>query len=273
MSQTRYWIIGVAAAVIVLSGLYLVTDDQGNAITATDEQSTDYPAPIAALEDRGIEILQRFDTPSDLVGYAAKAGLRPVAAYVTPDGAHAIIGTMLDAEGNEVTSEVLEPIIRNNRQKAQKAAWPRLEQSHWVADGNPDADRILYLFTDPNCPYCHELWQQTRSVVASGKVQLRHVLVGILKPSSPGKAAAILGSDNPSEMLTRNEQSFESGGVESVPDISATTQKKLTANRRLMRGLNVYGTPAVFYRDASGEVRSARGVPSENRLRAMLGDQ
>ena len=31
-------------------------------------QAADYPAPIEAMRDRGIEVLERFDAPSGLTG-------------------------------------------------------------------------------------------------------------------------------------------------------------------------------------------------------------
>lgn len=270
MSRNQYWTLGGVVAGLVALGAFAGAARIGNADASTGASSGDYPAPIAALRERGIDIIERFDAPGDLVGYAAKAGPRPIAVYLTPDRKHVIVGTMLDAQGREVTSEALKPLIQSNREKDYQDAWPRLQQSHWVADGSPDAERVLYVFTDPNCPYCHKLWKRTRSAVADGKVQLRHILVGILKPSSPGKAAAILGADKPAAALTRNEQTFGSGGVMPARNPGKEVKQQLAANRRLMRDLGIRGTPAVLYKNASGEMRTARGLPSERKLNAML---
>lgn len=60
------------------------------------------------------------------------------------------------------------------------------------------APRIVYVFTHPNCPFCAKLWLDARPWVDGGKVQLRHVLVGILGPTSAGKAAALLTAKDPS---------------------------------------------------------------------------
>ena len=70
---------------------------------------------------------------------------------------------------------------------ADSTAWRQLEASHWIADGR-DGARVVYVFTDPNCPYCNKLWSEARPRVAAGKIQLRHVIVGILTPTRPGKA-------------------------------------------------------------------------------------
>ena len=60
--------------------------------------------------------------------------------------------------------------------------------------GKKEAPVIVYVFADPFCPYCKQFWQQARPWVESGKVQLRTLLVGVIKPESPATAAAIPGN-------------------------------------------------------------------------------
>lgn len=74
--------------------------------------------------------------------------------------------------------------------------WAQLESATWVLDGKADAPRIVYTFSDANCPYCNHFWEAARPWVNSGKVQLRHLLVGIIREDSPAKAAAILGASD-----------------------------------------------------------------------------
>ncbi len=52
-------------------------------------------------------------------------------------------------------------------------------------DGKDNAPKIIYMFSDPNCPYCNRFWQLARPWVDSGKVQIRHIMVGILSHDSP----------------------------------------------------------------------------------------
>ena len=84
--------------------------------------------------------------------------------------------------------------------------WGQLAQATWLADGQAKAPRTVYVFTDPNCPYCNKFWSDARPWVDSGKVQLRHVIVGILTPTSPGKAAALLADKNPAQALDAYER-------------------------------------------------------------------
>ena len=60
----------------------------------------------------------------------------------------------------------------------------------WIADGRDDAPRKVYVFMDANCKYCTKFWSDARPWVDSGKVQLRHVMVAVIAPTSAGKAAA-----------------------------------------------------------------------------------
>ncbi len=86
-------------------------------------QAADYPAPIEAMRDRGIEVLERFDAPSGLTGYTAMYNGRPLALYVTADGEHALIGSLLDAKGEDLTGAVLEEKVSRPQSKVM---WEKL---------------------------------------------------------------------------------------------------------------------------------------------------
>jgi thiol:disulfide interchange protein DsbG len=45
-----------------------------------------------------------------------------------------------------------------------------LQNSSWIADGSIGARRVVYVFTDPNCPYCNKFWAEARPWVQAGKV-------------------------------------------------------------------------------------------------------
>lgn len=240
-------------------------------LATTAAAKSSWPAPIQALADRGIQIVEKFDAPGGLTGYAAHIGPRWLTIYVMPNGKHAILGTLLDAQGNPLGREALAR-IKQQHTGIDGPIWPRLEDSYWVPDGSKKAERVVYVFTDPNCPFCHKFWKLARPWVKSGQVQLRHIMVGVLKPSSAEKAAAILAAENSAAALARNERNFKDGGIEPVESISAEIQRKLQANRQLMRKLNIYGTPGIVYRDAEGDVHIRQGLPvTKQQIHAILG--
>lgn len=239
-------------------------------LVASAASAKTWPAAIQAVADKGIKIVQEFEAPGELRGYAARIGRRLVALYLLPDGEHVVVGTLLDSEGNALTSKVL---ARINRQSitAQGPIWPRLEDSYWVADGSPNADEVVYVFTDPNCPYCHKLWQRTRAWVKAGKVQLRHIIVGFLTPTSDGKAAAILAADNSSAALRRNELHYDEGGIDPMESIPHKLRQKIHANQKLMSNLKLYGTPSIVYRDENGKIHMIQGLPRGPKLKEAMG--
>jgi len=146
-----------------------------------------------------------------------------------------------------------------------QALWSELEKTEWIALGAEDPERVVYAFTDPNCPYCHLLWQASKPYYDEG-LQVRHILVGYLKPSSPAKAAAIMEADNPSEALREHEESHASGGIEPADSPSDEAQETLAANRSLMGRLGLRGTPGLIFRNGNGGVRKVAGMPKVGQL-------
>ena len=102
-----------------------------------------------------------------------------------------------------------------SRQAAASApvTWDELEHAGWIADGRDDAPRKIYVFLDPNCPYCTKFWSDARPWVDSGKVQLRHVMVAVISQSSAGKAATLMTDPDPVRRLAAYEQAHAFGIV------------------------------------------------------------
>jgi thiol:disulfide interchange protein DsbG len=152
-----------------------------------------------------------------------------------------------------------------------KEVWAKFEASNWIQDGNKDAPRTVYLFSDPNCPYCNMFWEQARPWVKAGKVQLRHIMVGIIREDSPGKSAALLAAKDPAKALEDHEKAGKGSSLKALKDIPAAVQTKLAANMQLMEDLDLQATPAIFYMDDKGELQQQQGAPSPDKLAKILG--
>lgn len=247
----------LSAAVIALS-----------VIITQGAHAKDWPAPIKALEAQGIKVIGTFNAPAGLTGYAGIIEQQPLAIYLTADGKQAIVGPMIDAKGNNLSQEPLERLV--SKPMTEKF-WKQLENSTWILDGKKNAPRIVYTFTDPNCPYCNKFWNDARPWITAGKVQLRHVMVGILGPTSAGKAAALLAAKDPQAALTQHEQQHAKGGVKPLAQVPEKNRAQLEANQKLMQQLGSSATPTIFYKDASGNMQKLQGAPSAEMLTKIMG--
>ncbi|KIQ57224.1 thiol:disulfide interchange protein DsbG [Pseudomonas fluorescens] len=231
-------------------------------------QAEELPAAIKKIEAKGAKIIGTFDAPDGLRGYAAQYQNRGMALYLTSDGQHVLLGNLYDADGKDLSVEPLQKLVYA---PMAKAMWAKMAASHWIADGNPDAPRTVYLFSDPNCPYCNMFWEQARPWVKAGKVQLRHIMVGIIREDSPGKAAALLAAKAPEKALETHEKAGKGSALKPLKDIPPAIQAKMDANQQLMDELELTATPAIFYLDDKGELQQQQGAPSPDKLVKILG--
>ncbi|WP_066335502.1 thiol:disulfide interchange protein DsbG [Azohydromonas lata] len=172
---------------------------------------------------------------------------------------------------------------------ASREVWAQLGQSRWIADGRDDAPRKVYVFTDPNCPFCAKFWADARPWVDKGKVQLRHVIVGILTPTSAGRAAALLSAADPVAALAAHErahagptqQALATGtrprplgeaGVKPLFSVPAAVKAQLDANATLMAAYGLQATPAAVWLNDKGQVQARQGIP-DGALARVLGPE
>lgn len=234
-----------------------------------------YPAVIEQLvKNRGIKIVSEFQAPGGMTAYGAQYRGHDLVFYLTPDKQYAIVGHMLDAKGEDLTAQQIDTHITT---PTLAGAWAKLEKTAWVAEGAQNPKRIIYEFTDPNCPFCHLFWLANQPYLKEG-LQVRHILVGIITPSSKGRAAAILEATDPSAAMTKNERDYntkgpedKAGGVAPLNNPKPATLAKLNANEKLMEELGVTGTPGIFYKDANDKVKRIVGLPPLSKLGEIYG--
>lgn len=231
-------------------------------------QASDYPPAIAAIEARGASVVGRFDAPGGLQGYAARYQGQGVALYLTPDGEHVLAGSLFDAKGEDLSLARLDTLVH---EPYAQQMWLRLQDSAWIADGNPKAPRIVYVFSDPNCPYCNLFWNQARPWVEAGKVQLRHVMVGLIRADSTGKSATLLSAKDPQAALKTHESAGKASTLKPLVTIADAVQKKLAGNAALMTELGTHATPAIFWLDAKGHLQQQQGAPRAEALAELMG--
>lgn len=231
-------------------------------------QADELPAAVRQIEAKGAKVIGSFDAPNGLKGYAAQFQNRGVALYLTPDGKHVLVGSLFDEKGQDLSEQPLEKLVYA---PMAKEVWAKMEKAAWIADGKADAPRVVYLFSDPNCPYCNMFWEQARPWVESGKVQLRHIMVGIIRADSPGKSAALLAAKDPQQALLEHEKAGKASKLKPLESIPAQVQAKLAANQALMDELGLSATPAIFYLDDQQRLQTQQGAPRPELLGQILG--
>lgn len=209
-----------------------------------------------ALADTGIDITGTLDAPKGYHGFVGVYQGRSLPIYVMPDGKHLMIGSMYDMAGHDLTSPAMRKIADSGIGAAQ---WAMLEKATWIAEGNPQAKRVVYVFVDTRCPYCHHLWKASQKWIKSGDVQVRNILVAVISPDSLPEAASILDADDPAQAWQDNERHFGNNPKPDAHAGSKLSRQKIRANSMLMNALGFYGTPAAVYKDADGKIRVLHG--------------
>ena len=153
------------------------------------------------------------------------------------------------------------------------ALFAALEKADAVVEGAASPSRILYVFFDANCWYCHLTWKALQPYEKAG-LQVRWVPVAFQKDSSAGKAAAIMQAKDRVRAFRENElgyrpESYDGGIAPAKP--AKALEAQLDANFELMDRFGVSGTPGLVWKDEKGRVRVKVGAPRLSQLPGITG--
>lgn len=137
----------------------------------------------------------------------------------------------------------------------------------------------LYVFFDPNCPYCHQVYLQLRPLVASRDLQVHWVVLGMLTSSSEPKAAAMLQAPDRLKAFETNENDYDfaangqpGGGITPAATIQPQTRLMLQRNLDIYRGQKLFGVPVLVWKRRAGGAGMSVGVPSPEQLSSLLAE-
>lgn len=236
--------------------------------TKAPAATTQSPA-LRYLISRGLTVEERFSTPGGLTGYIGTVpGGKQVVFFIPSDGSVAIFGLMLDAHGHNLTQAYLQRFLQG---PAAAKSFKELSGRRWIAVGAAHPRRIVYVFLDPNCPFCRDFWQTAQGFYGKG-LQVRYVLVAILGGTSAGKAAAILTAKDPRQALDENERGFRhhSGAIKPLAKIPDALQKEISDNTNLMQHFGLDGTPGIVWKTETGKIKTSNGLPPMEDLEKIL---
>ena len=228
------------------------------AVAASDE-----PDAIKQMEKQGIRIIGPFDSPGGLKSWLGDYQGAGVTLYLTPDGKHVISGYMYDEKGANLSEGVINDKIYV---PAGREMWKKLQSVPGVTEGSDKATCHVVVFADPFCPYCRTFYQQAEPAIKDNTLQIKTLLVGILKPESGQYAAGILSAANPSQAW----RDFENNPGLTKPDLPEKTPRQIfdqiQNNQKLMQELGANGTPAIYYMNSAKKLQQVIGLPDKEQM-------
>lgn len=162
--------------------------------------------------------------------------------------------------------------------RLDEALWLDVLRTRGIQVGSKGEAPPVYVFFDPNCPYCKKLWL-TRLPADLGGSMSKHpavwVPVAYLKPTSFGRAVAILRRGNVQALELNFESGFDEDLEEgALPPLEPMLSERMTLelNLRIWKGI-AQVSPLMVWRMRSAQ-RPARwmGLPSPQKLEAFLRD-
>jgi thiol:disulfide interchange protein DsbG len=221
------------------------------------------PPALVLVQKQGGSVGQSFAAPDGLTGWVVTFPDRSLIVYTTVSGNYLVSGLLVDKGGNNLTAQFQDryfPKPDVSALAATLAADPTL-----VDEGSPKAPP-LYVFADANCFYCNKLWNELRPFVTAGKVRVHWAMLAFLKPSSQGRAAAILAAPDKVAALFTDESKFdktnEEGGIPPLDPVPKDLAAALSNHDGEMLSAGGNGTPLLLYRNG-GKWQSADGMPTD----------
>lgn len=212
------------------------------------------------LEKEGFSFVKQIEAPAQMTGWAGHMQQNPATVFISNDQKYYIIGDLHNAKGDNLTVDALNNHVK---QSVLDDVWKSLGNSAYIQDGKVNAPRIVYVFSDPNCPYCHTFWEKARPYVKSGKVQLRHIQVAVIRPESKGQAATILAASNSAKVFEEFNLAKGKQKLKEMKPIPSNIAQKIENNEEMMSKYGFYATPAIIWKNSKGEMETAQGLPKD----------
>lgn len=131
--------------------------------------------------------------------------------------------------------------------------------------------REVFVFFDPQCPFCGQLWADTQPMLSEAR--FTWIPIAILRPVSARQGGAILTADNPAALMTEHEQLLlrGRGGID-APAPDRETMEILRKNTALFESFGGSGVPYIVGTHArTGALVSISGALSREALATQLG--
>jgi thiol:disulfide interchange protein DsbC len=201
-----------------------------------------------------VESVQPLKEVPSVCEVVLKVGAQPIIFYTNKDGKYVFVGNLIDITNKQ-------NLTRTHQQELMKVSQDLLKELQNHTDfvfGKVGSQKYIYLFTDPDCPFCKrsepivEKWANERGV------EVRVILYPLpIHPQAFGKSVALVcdkkGWEEYKNGYTSNNQCEEG-------------KKKIENNLKLAEKYGIGGTPTFI--GMNGKIHV--GVPTEQDLDKLI---
>lgn len=169
---------------------------------------------------------------------------------------------------------MMEAHVKTITPERRAAIMARIEKEARGISTGSGAPNKAFVFFDPHCSYCSDLWRATQSV--ENQVDFVWVPVSVFGEESAAMGAVILDSENPAGIMSANEESMRLSenplAITSVPTEAALST--VESNTALMFALDpaapIQSVPLMYYRSAKGQIEVIPGALEAGALKSSL---
>lgn len=204
-----------------------------------------------------------FAGPSGLVGAIVTDNNKTKSVvFITSDGKIVFPAGGFTADGESINKSYL--VSQNVYISGTDMAKEVSDKGFIVGTKGP----IITVWNDPNCYWCHKFFENFAPEVDAGRLRVRVLLVGVIKPDSMAKSVSILLAKDKWKALKADELKFdektEEGGAPIAegkhPDLEAQVQ----GNAQLMAKAGPVSTPGIlFCSKGNAEPSYQNGAPQD----------
>jgi thiol:disulfide interchange protein DsbG len=253
MVAKRSFVVGMVVGVLaVLTGVNAWAGAPDVTVSGTKANVNRFDAKtlVQSISHGKMHLVKVFSGPeSNIVGVIAKAPTgQKVLAWMV-DGKYMAIGALIGADGKNLSllsaanNGLMAKPLPANMIAARALSAPGFTVGH--------AGPLMVVFMDPNCIYCHKVWDAAQADILAGKLRLKVVPVGFLKPTSLAKATTIMQSVHPATAWAHNEKRFqkniEEGGEKPALHLDPKALADVRANTALLGSTGEMATPVLVY--------------------------
>ncbi len=268
--------VSVSASALVLAfGVVTAFGIDSDATTHSNPDMSAYSQLVENLTHHHLKVLKTVHTGvPDLTGLITETATGQKGLVFGMDGKYLIAGPVIGENHTILNKTIAE------QQGLMPKALPvdtlvnKMIQSKGFVLGH--SGPMIAAFLDPNCIFCHLFYEDVKPELKAGKLRIKVIPVGFLKPSSLPKAVHILSSKNPAQAWAYNEKNFnvhaEEGGISPAKNLHTPVTAEIEANTRLLSHTGGVATPTIVYCQKDAKPVLVQGA-EPNLLKAIQSGQ